>query len=153
MLSQTFKKKGLNPSGLQAASTSHHLALFSPPATYHIPTFSPVFCHLKKKNNKQNSFTPSICQVLEMHNLSAQMQGSICLVNCFSHVWLFPTLWTIALQAPLWDSPGKNTRVGCHALLQGIFPAQGSKLRLVAGGFFSTPWQASGNAWLWGILA
>ena len=25
------------------------------------------------------------------------------------------------------DSPGKNTSVGCHALLQGIFPTQGSK--------------------------
>ena len=25
------------------------------------------------------------------------------------------------------DSPGKKTGVGCHALLQGIFPAQGSK--------------------------
>ena len=24
------------------------------------------------------------------------------------------------------DSPGKNTGVGCHAVLQGIFPAQGS---------------------------
>ena len=24
-----------------------------------------------------------------------------------------------------WDSPGKNTRVGCHALLQGIFPTKG----------------------------
>ena len=24
------------------------------------------------------------------------------------------------------DSPGKNTRVGCHALHQGIFPTQGS---------------------------
>ena len=24
------------------------------------------------------------------------------------------------------DSPGKNTRLGCHALLQGIFPTQGS---------------------------
>ena len=24
------------------------------------------------------------------------------------------------------DSLGKNTRVGCHALLQGIFPTQGS---------------------------
>ena len=24
------------------------------------------------------------------------------------------------------DSPGKNTRVGCHALFQGIFPTQGS---------------------------
>ena len=25
------------------------------------------------------------------------------------------------------DSPGKKTGVGCHALLQGIFPTQGSK--------------------------
>ena len=25
-----------------------------------------------------------------------------------------------------WDSPGKYTGVGCHALLQGIFPTQGS---------------------------
>ena len=26
------------------------------------------------------------------------------------------------------DSPGKNTRVGCHALFQGIFPTQGLEL-------------------------
>ena len=25
-----------------------------------------------------------------------------------------------------WDSPGKNTGVGCHFLLRGIFPTQGS---------------------------
>ena len=25
-----------------------------------------------------------------------------------------------------WNTPGKNTRVGCHSLLQGIFPTQGS---------------------------
>ena len=25
-----------------------------------------------------------------------------------------------------WDSPGKNTVVGCHILLQGICPTQGS---------------------------
>ena len=28
-------------------------------------------------------------------------------------------------------SPGKNTGVGCHALLQGIFPTQGSNPRLL----------------------
>ena len=41
-----------------------------------------------------------------------------------------------------WDSPGRNTGMGCHALLQGIFPTQGSNLGLVspvlAGGFFTT---------------
>ena len=30
-----------------------------------------------------------------------------------------------------WDSPGKNTRVGCHSLLQGIFLTQGSNLSLL----------------------
>ena len=30
-----------------------------------------------------------------------------------------------------WDSPGKNTGVGCHARLQGIFLAQGSNLHLL----------------------
>ena len=29
------------------------------------------------------------------------------------------------------DSPGKNVGVGCHTLLQGIFPTQGSNLHLL----------------------
>ena len=32
--------------------------------------------------------------------------------------------WTARLLHP-WDSPGKNTGVGCHVLLQGIFVTQG----------------------------
>ena len=30
-----------------------------------------------------------------------------------------------------WDSPGKNTKVGCHFLLQGIFLTQGSNLHFL----------------------
>ena len=30
-----------------------------------------------------------------------------------------------------WNSPGKNTRMGCHFLLQGIFPTQGLTLCLL----------------------
>ena len=30
-----------------------------------------------------------------------------------------------------WDSPGKNTGVGCHFLLQGILPTQGSNPHLL----------------------
>ena len=33
-------------------------------------------------------------------------------------------LWPARLLWP-WDFPGKNTGVGCHTLLQGIFPTQG----------------------------
>ena len=55
-----------------------------------------------------------------------------CVLRCFSHVQLCVTLWTAACQAPLpWDSPGKNTRVGCRALLQDIFFTQGSNPRLL----------------------
>ena len=39
-----------------------------------------------------------------------------------------------------WESPGQNTGVGCHPLLQGIFPTQGSNLCLLVSciGFFTT---------------
>ena len=38
----------------------------------------------------------------------------------------------VARQVPLlWDPPGKNTGVSCHALLQGIFPTQGSNSHLL----------------------
>ena len=48
------------------------------------------------------------------------------LLLSLNHVELFATPWTIAHQAPLsMGSPGKNTRLGCHFLLQGIFLTQG----------------------------
>ena len=59
-------------------------------------------------------------------------EGCACMLICFSHVWLFATLWTVAHQALLsWDSPGKNTRVNYYSLLQGIFPTQGLNLGLL----------------------
>ena len=49
------------------------------------------------------------------------------MLSCFSCVQLFMTPWTVARQAPLsMGSSSKNTGVGCRALLQGIFPTQGS---------------------------
>ena len=51
---------------------------------------------------------------------------SLYLLSHFSRVWLFTTPWTPARPLCPWDSPGKNTGVGCHALLQGIFLTQGS---------------------------
>ena len=76
--------------------------------------------------------------------------GWVC-VQLLSPVWLFATPWTVAprLLCP-WDFPGKNTGVGCHFLLQGMFPAQGLYLHLLhwqadsffssflAGGFFTS---------------
>ena len=76
----------------------------------------------------------------------------VCLLSHFSRVPLFMAPWPIAHQAPLWDSPGKNTGVGCHFLLQGIFLTRdrshvpcisytGTRILTspaLAGGFFTT---------------
>ena len=40
------------------------------------------------------------------------------------------SLWPYGLYS-LWNSPGQNTGVGCHALLQGIFLIQGSNPSLL----------------------
>ena len=49
-----------------------------------------------------------------------------CALSLFSHVQLCGTPKTVAHQAPLsMGFSSKNTGVGCHALLQGIFLTQG----------------------------
>ena len=49
-------------------------------------------------------------------------------MKSLSHVRLFET--PTRLLCP-WDFPGKSTGVGCHSLLQGIFPTQGLNPRLL----------------------
>ena len=50
-------------------------------------------------------------------------------VKQLSHVQFFATPWTVAYQHPLsMGFSSKNAGVGCHSLLQGIFPTQGSNL-------------------------
>ena len=49
----------------------------------------------------------------------AKSQMLLLLLNQFSRIRLCATPEMVAHQAPRpWDSPGKNTRVGCHFLLQ-----------------------------------
>ena len=63
------------------------------------------------------------------HTLSMQL----CCVLCYA--WSCPTLCDPMNSSPPYssvpgDSPGWNTGVGCHALLQGIFQSQGSNAGL-----------------------
>ena len=53
-------------------------------------------------------------------------------VKSLSCVRLFATPWTVAYQTPLSLGffPGKNTGMGCHFLLQEIFPTQRLNLGL-----------------------
>ena len=64
--------------------------------------------------------------------LNCQLYTCVCVLRHFSRVRLCDPM---DCSPPtrllcLWNSPGKNTGVGCHALLQGVFPTQGSTLYL-----------------------
>ena len=68
----------------------------------------------------------------------------MCMLSRFSRVRLCDLMdHSPARPVCPWDFPGKNTEVGCHALLQGVFSTQGfqpSSLTspALAGGFFTT---------------
>ena len=57
-----------------------------------------------------------ICDIYEM-------SFCVCMLSHFSRVWH-------QLLCP-WDSPGENTEVGSHSLLQGSFPTQDSNPHLI----------------------
>ena len=58
----------------------------------------------------------------------------------------FVTPWTVLHQAPLsMEFPGKNTGMHCYFLLQGIFPTQGSNLRLLHWQVDSVPLSHQGS--------
>ena len=65
-----------------------------------------------------------------------------------NRIWLLVAPWTLACQVSLFmEFLGENTGVGCHFLLQGIFPTQGLNPRLLPGwaGRFptiNTTWEA-----------
>ena len=63
------------------------------------------------------------------HLLTHRIKGEVKVL--VSPVWFIVTPCTVTRQAPLWNSPGKNTGVGSHSLLQGIFPIQGLSLSLL----------------------
>ena len=90
-----------------------------------------AWCSQKNKNKRT-------CIHIAKHILQAYMH-----MRCFTRQWLHERLktkewwlsvapWTVAhrLLCP-WNFPGKNTGMGRHFLLQGIFPTQGSNLHLL----------------------
>ena len=69
-----------------------------------------------------------VSKIQEIKKCWQGVEKSTLLVLGGKSLQLCPTLWPYELQPTrpllLWDSPGKNTGVGCHFLLQEIFPAQ-----------------------------
>ena len=81
--------------------------------TYHSP---PSFVTLQRSQTKSLS---------SFHLLRVSISCSVTSDSLQPH-----RLWPTRLLCP-WDFPGKNTGVGCHFLLQGIFLTQESKMSLL----------------------
>ena len=60
------------------------------------------------------------CNLLQQQGCAVRLVAQSCLTLCD------PIDCSLPGSSVHGDSPGKNTGVGCHALLQGIFPTQGS---------------------------
>ena len=80
---------------------------------------------------KERHITPVWALLLfSLKVLVAQLWLTLCdHMDCSSPSFLCP-----------WNSPGKNTGVCCHSLLQGIFMTQGSNPGLLHWGRFFTVW-------------
>ena len=99
-------------------------ALLDIDTSYLLPFFHSQFFSLPLSNKL-------LAKISKIH--SRAIHGCLyCLCVC-SVVSDF--LWPHGLYSTMflfsWDSPGKNTGVGCHFLLQGILPTQGSSPRLL----------------------
>ena len=63
---------------------------------------------------------PPVCTFFLLTVCLTSLEFILCICVCVcvcvvSHVRLFVILWTVAHQVPpSWDSPGKNTGMGCH---------------------------------------
>ena len=97
-------------------------------------TLSPEVFLLRKGN--------SPCLSRRETSVSALSQHICCaMLSHFSHVR--PHRWHLTRLLPPWDSPGKNTGVGCHFLLQFMKV----KVKLLSRvGLFMTPWTAAYQA-------
>ena len=68
------------------------------------------------------------CMIKHSYNLSISPKyrlNSVLICSVMSDSQRPHGLWPARFLCP-WDSPGKNTEVGCHALLQRMFRTQGS---------------------------
>ena len=75
-------------------------------------------------------FTIKLTERYSISLYPASTYGCVCMLNHFSHVWTFATLWTVACQGPLSTTFSRqeywSAGVGYHALLQENFLTQGS---------------------------
>ena len=67
--------------------------------------------------------SPALAGRLPLSQLHATV---LCLITQLCPILCYRMDCTLPGSSVQWDSSGNNTGMGCHALLQGIFPTQGS---------------------------
>ena len=130
----------------------------APPALPSSPSLLKCFCAfsvprgLSGSRSKAVSKAPATteCSPIVGETKQTKQDTHLAVMCCTCPVTqLCPTLRPRGLQPARllrpWDSPGKNTRVGCHALLQGIFPTQGSNPGLPHCRWISLPSEPPGK--------
>ena len=71
-----------------------------------------------------------VFSILLLHTVMYKY-GYCCLLTKLYPTLLWPHGLYFTRLLHLWHFPGKNTGVGCHFLIQGIFPTQGSNPHLL----------------------
>ena len=104
-----------------------------PPSISHLPQFS-FYSHIHVKiSSFHPSHPPLWLGTFTGWEAGYRSQGYV--HACYVTSVVSDSLWPCGLQPARllcpWDSPGKNTGVGSHFLLQRIFPTQGSNLHLL----------------------
>ena len=94
---------------------------------------------MKRIKTQNPVFTSGVFSYIPMATTSPSCNSFVHIILCFLLLFslqvVSDSLWPHGLQPTRllcpWDSPGKNAGVGCHFLLKGIFPIQGSNRLLL----------------------
>ena len=89
-------------------------------------------------NQKKRRWTKQVHKMLKTYWVSVVCKNVLCLVAQSCPTLCGPMDCSLPGSSVRGDFPGQNAGVGCHTLLQGIFPTQGkTQVPHVAGGFFT----------------
>ena len=88
---------------------------------------NPLQCSCLENPRDRGAWWAAVYRVAQSLKRLKQLSSSMDYIPSLaseSHSVVSNSLWPHGLYSP-WNSPGQNTGVGSHSLLQGIFPTQG----------------------------
>ena len=128
---KSIEKKSTHPPTHTSIQTPWQPCLYLSSKETHGAGSEAVVCQLQHPSEVPGELSKT--QITRPHPLSFWFTTYKVVViiakSCPTPLWLHEAQPT-RLPCP-WDSPDKNTGVGCHFLLQGIFPTQESNPRVL----------------------